>query len=142
MVTHSSPAFFCPRRMAPPACACDHSSPVEQKHTDSPTTRTSIGNAKSALKRMRLFRQKIRRLIYGKRETVVPQRHRACRRIGPRYIHRRQGDDSAQPRLVLSIWIHYWSAPRELESFRHKLSTGRSAGFMFETAASNSVGGR
>lgn len=35
-----------------------------------------------------------------------------------------------------------WSAPRELESFRHKLSTGRSAGFMFETAASNSVGGR
>src|SRR5207249_1717980 len=30
-----------------------------------------------------------------------------------------------------------WSAPRELESFRHKLSTGRSAGFMFETAASN-----
>ena len=35
-----------------------------------------------------------------------------------------------------------WSAPRELESFCHKLSTGRSAGFMFETAASNSVGGR
>ena len=35
-----------------------------------------------------------------------------------------------------------WSAPRELERFRHKLSTGRSAGFMFEIAASNSVGGR
>jgi hypothetical protein len=29
------------------------------------------------------------------------------------------------------------SAPRELERFRHKLSTGRSAGFMFEIAASN-----
>ena len=50
--------------------------------------------------------------------------------------------------VVLAALLHSagrtirWSAPRELESFRHKLSTGRSAGFMFETAASNSVGGR
>ena len=35
-----------------------------------------------------------------------------------------------------------WSAPRERESVCHKLSTGRSAGFMFEIAASNSAGGR
>jgi serine/threonine protein kinase len=34
-----------------------------------------------------------------------------------------------------------WNAPRELESIRHRLSTGRSARFMFEIVASNSVGG-
>jgi hypothetical protein len=34
-----------------------------------------------------------------------------------------------------------WNAPREMESFVHNLSTGRSAGFMFKIAASNSDGG-
>jgi hypothetical protein len=34
-----------------------------------------------------------------------------------------------------------WSAPRQLESFSHRFRTGRSAGFMFEMAASNSTGG-
>ena len=34
-----------------------------------------------------------------------------------------------------------WSAPRELESYFPRISTGRSAGFMFTRASSNSFGG-
>ncbi len=34
-----------------------------------------------------------------------------------------------------------WSAPRKLESYFPRISTGRSAGFMFTRASSNSFGG-
>ena len=34
----------------------------------------------------------------------------------------------------------FWSAPRELESYFPRISTGRSAGFMFTRASSNSFG--
>jgi len=34
-----------------------------------------------------------------------------------------------------------WSAPGKLEKVSHRFRTGRSAGFMFRTAASNSAGG-
>jgi len=34
-----------------------------------------------------------------------------------------------------------WNAPRRLESFTHRFSTGRSAGLSLETLASNSTGG-
>ena len=43
---------------------------------------------------------------------------------------------------IFAVDTKDWSAPRELESFSHRLSTGRSAGFIFRSFASNSFGGR
>ena len=85
--------------------------------------------------------------------AVIPQA-RVCEGGGqPRYGDPKSGtkletadtDKVTLPRCCILLYsenlLKEWSAPRELESFRHKLSTGRSAGFMFEIAASNSVGG-
>ena len=42
---------------------------------------------------------------------------------------------------LAQIGREVWSAPGKLEKVSHRFRTGRSAGFMFRTAASNSAGG-
>ena len=49
--------------------------------------------------------------------------------------------DACAPRLSARTLASLWSAPRELESYFPRISTGRSAGFMFTRASSNSFGG-
>src|SRR2546422_11108531 len=69
----------------------------------------------------------------------------ACMKDSPLFFSRSEdlGTQRFGPAVeyFLECLTNIWSAPRELESGRHKLSTGRSASFMFEIAASNSVGG-